>query len=254
VGQFRAIGLSGTEAVGALPRSELLGKGGDQLLPYVFGGAAVILVAAVLWAIVGRHRLKQWVWGLAVLLVAAGLTLQILLARDTGAAQWPSAAVVAIGAGGLCLIAATAPVSSLNERGERSAQAAASMQRDVLSRVALMIGSTALIFGLAVGYPHALRQKRARAAAVRLRQGRVITGAWIGATSNWIYIGKIDWHTPTRPAQTLSISRADVASFAFGKLKALPAARRELACVKADVQEVAPLTNGAASSNSPPEC
>jgi hypothetical protein len=104
-GQFRSLGLSGTETVAALPRTELLARGADQLLPYaLIAGGAALFAYAVIGRDTSRQSARRRIGVLAAALLAG---LFLALYWEAG---WPAGARIlpwcaALGVAGLGAIA-----------------------------------------------------------------------------------------------------------------------------------------------------
>ena len=105
--------------------------------------------------------------------------------------------------------------------------------------VCALLAATIVCFGTALGYPRSFAHPEARPAAVELRAShRVITGAWIAASGDWVYLGQLQsWDGSDRHGHTLSIPKSDVAAYAYGRLEPLPLACSDLEQVRGQVLE-----------------
>ncbi|MDA0161262.1 DUF4131 domain-containing protein [Solirubrobacter ginsenosidimutans] len=254
-GQMRAVGLPGSEAVAALPRSALLTHGADALLPFVFLAVGILATAFLTALLFQRLHASPRRWLIFVAIVFCGV---LFCLQGWLAGWWPpedarlpwlgSFLIVLVGP--LLLMAMALRLSSEGIRGLHSSSRTpvwrSNSWRAISPAVGAMLAITTVSFGLAVSYPHAFHDPRARAAAVLLRsKPEIVTGAWIGTTKDWVLIGDISWFSRADcryrcPAHTISIPRTDVAAFAYGKLRTPRFACGELQRVEQEVIAMVP--------------
>jgi hypothetical protein len=212
-GELRGLGLTGTDVLAALPRSELLTRGADSLGPFVIGGA--VLVAAGEWLSkkcgAKKRDLVAVAAGVVIALLGFG-TLYLFAKWPRGAGTWPwfaALAVLALFAGLIWRLWADSATYSkllINEEWLKLTRLGAAM----------VLGT--LTFCLTVAYARGFGRPEARPAAVLLKDGTMVDGAWVAASGDWVYVGKIDWHQyPPDKGFIVAIPRDSVAGYAYGK-------------------------------------
>ena len=304
-GQLRGVGLTGSDAIGALPRSELLAEGADQLIPYALVAAGLITAFVAVQRWVAQHwtdprrgvmgfvltkanvvaltasfvvlfgglaalgfgrRPERWTlaWFVPVLFVLGGAACILILPgwssggittedSRSGLARvvrrmvragrvnheedvpgLVAGCIVLVGGVVLLFLSAGPPTGrgALGWFGTLAILGLGAAIIIMLARradqsstpgidlwVPIAIGVTTLLFGMAVGYPSGFGVPRVRPGAVVLAEHNVVTGAWIGATSQSVYLGEICWRHPSRDAPVVVIPRGRVRSYAYGRLE-----------------------------------
>ena len=245
-GQFRSIGLSGSETVAALRRAELLARGADHLLPFALAAAAAAIATYAISGATGGRGIRVGILVTAgALFVGLALTLkwQAGWPRESHELPWwGSLGVVLVGVTALGVIGTEVPVD-----GDDSVPGEKRSQVRLLASGA--VGATVIVFGVIVGYPHAFEPPHhARAAALELRSShRILTGVWGAANGDWVFIGRLQgWSDDaTIQGHILSVSREDVAAFEFSRQTTLSAACRQLPDLIRDIEAAAPLPQAA---------
>ena len=234
--RFRGVELSGTYAITAVPRSELIATGADQLLsPAVAAMLAVTLVLALL-GLARWLRLERGTWtALVLVMVLAGAAGAVWYFADrVGSPFGYDAWVPFLGACTAYALGATVVVA-LARRAyppDDARLGGAVAPTDVVA-LGVAVALTLLVYSAFETYALNMMRPHIRPAAVVAADGRGFAGYYVGQDGDTVYLGVVSpplAHT-TRPrsaARIVQVPLTDGARVAVGSTLA-PFKARQLA-------------------------
>ena len=212
--RFRGAGLSGTQAISVVPKSQLLAVGVDQLLAPIVVATGAVVVVSLLYVKLSKRWLRY-----GLLLLAGGGALVYYAYEVDPQLKGSTQHRLLLAAAALTLVCGILGAAALGERAVKTRETADGR----FFAFGAAIAATVLVFATIETYARNLSHPEVRATAVVLNgTGEALSGLYIGEDSDRIWIGQV---SPSRrnlekgirtTGRVIGIARDSVASLAIG--------------------------------------